>query len=308
MPLDNAGWTTVVKKKYRTTALFDALDTAVKAYLKSGSNPTQLPQLAAKWHAWEKKFVSKGQDYRSSDRYEAGGALADVAALVASTPPMISSVATPVHGRTSVAPKAWVKAHLDSLMKCENYACNDVGTFSACIAPDIAVDKASEEYLRIRYPTIQSIGPPITSLDRSWRPKELARAYSAVDAKKAAECTNYAYYAAHVLTHGKNHPRVEIVTWEGEGTAKHLFCLVGRSGGTLPGFVVPSAETWNDDTVIVDCWALSLGWGECLYTRHNYCFDGMMSPLTVSMDSDIPWDGEADLVQSTLKSTGQRLW
>lgn len=126
---------------------------------------------------------------------------------------------------------------------------------------------------------------------------------------RAGECTNYAYYAAHCLTENEGHPRVEVVSWEGRGRAKHLFCMVGREGGVGEDFSLPAIAHWNNDMVIVDCWALTLGW-DCVYTKQDYCFrDGMMFPSKVQMDSNIAWDPEqADDMQSGLRGTGAKLW
>ena len=192
-----------------------------------------------------------------------------------------------------------VRAELE---KCRKYACNDVGTFPQCINP--AVSKG--EYQRIRHPDVKPVGPPIQSPDRSWKTTSLKVAYGAVNRNQAAECTNYAYYAGHLLGTGKAtpKPRIEIVSWEGVGTAKHLFVMVGRKGETLKDGMVPPVSQWNSDLIIVDCWALTLGW-ECVYTKDNYCFkDTMMYPLKVQMDSTIKSTGLPMNVQGGLNKTG----
>jgi hypothetical protein len=303
MPLTSTRWTAVVQKKYLTTASFKALDTAVIAYL---ANAGTLPRLATEWDVWNQKFVSKGRTYKSSDRYVAGGALDDLAALVSGVRRGSAAAAIPVEMPSSSSPEAWVRGVRLKLYECQKYACNDVGTFPQCIAPTVS----PQEFTRIRHPdNIRPVGMPIMSEDRSWRRAPLKLAHAAVRSAKAGECTNYAYYAAHILSEGENHPRIEVVAWEGHGRAKHLFCMVGRIGGTLDKFAIPPVSTWNHDMVIVDCWALTLGW-DCIFTKQNYCFkDAMMYPLTVQMDTDIEWNpGLADDTQARLKTSEHKLW
>ena len=191
-----------------------------------------------------------------------------------------------------------VRAELE---KCKLYACNDVGTFSSCV--NKSLPKSEQD--RIRKAKPEFVGAPILSPDRSWKARSLKVAFDSVNSKQAAECTNFAYYAAHILGTGKTtpQPRIEIVSWEGEGTLKHLFVLVGRKGTTAADGRIPSASTWNNDVVIVDCWALSLGW-DCVFTKDNYCFKGMMSPLKVQMDSTIASLAGPMNVQGGLKKTG----
>ena len=86
MALTTQTWSLVVKKKYFTSTEFKALDTAVKAYLLDKST---LDQLRARFSAWNKKFTDVGQTYKDSDRYIAGGALDDIAALIAPKAPVV---------------------------------------------------------------------------------------------------------------------------------------------------------------------------------------------------------------------------
>lgn len=78
MALTTASWDLVVKKKFLTTDSFKALDLAVRRYIADRST---LPDLKLKWAAWTKKFTGN-KTYKSSDRWTAGCALDDIAALV----------------------------------------------------------------------------------------------------------------------------------------------------------------------------------------------------------------------------------
>jgi hypothetical protein len=89
--------------------------------------------------------------------------------------------------------------------------------------------------------------------------------------------------------------------------AKHCFVIVGRTGGTTKGSLPPVAQ-WNDDCVIVDCWALTLG-HQCVFTKNNYCFKGMMHPSKVIMDSTQVKTANVPMKpQGGLKATGAKRW
>jgi hypothetical protein len=194
-----------------------------------------------------------------------------------------------------------VKAKLEA---CRLYACNDVGTFPQCVNTRIS----QSEQARIKKALPDKVFMPIVSPDRSWKGAELRGAYGQVVAKRAGECTNYGYYAAHILSQATAtpKPRIEIVSWEGKNTAKHVFCIVGRTGGDTDGKLPPVAQ-WNDECVIVDCWALSLGHG-CIYNKKNYCFPTMMHPSKVVMDSTkVSAEGPMN-TQGGLKATGNKRW
>lgn len=295
--LSTATWTAVVNKKYLTSSTFKALDVAVKAYIGDKNN---LPNLVKTWNAWTKKFHDKRQTYKNSDRYVVGGALDDIAALVGNANSGGALVVPPVGKPSAITPEAYVRGLKNELSKCEKYVCNDVGAFPQCIG----VPEKHPDYHRIRNPGegVIRTGGPIMCADRSWRATKLGIAYRSVEQLKAGECTNYAYYAAHVLTSSGQHPRVEIVSWEGGGRAVHLFCIVGRQGGLNDNFMLPPIAEWNHGVVIVDCWALTLGWGNCIFDTQNYCFKKtMMWPLKQQMDSSKEWDGQVDAMQGGLK-------
>lgn len=82
-----------------------------------------------------------------------------------------------------------------------------------------------------------------------------------------AICTQFAYAAVHVLTHGRpaipGVPRVEIVAWQSPTiTTAHVFVIVGRqvAPGVAPGQYLPQPPTtWGPDVVIVDTWQGALG-------------------------------------------------
>lgn len=192
-----------------------------------------------------------------------------------------------------------VKAQLEA---CKTWACNDVGTFPQCV--NKSLPKPEQERIKSAKP--MKVGMPILT-NGSWNAQALRQAYDAVKANKAGECTNYAYYAAHILSQAKLNPkpRLEIVSWEGKGRAKHLFVIVGRTGST-PNGSLPPVSDWNDDCVIVDCWALTLGHG-CVYSKHNYCFKGMMHPAKVNMDSTKVASKAPINVQSGLRHVGRDL-
>src|SRR6266850_2560083 len=188
------------------------------------------------------------------------------------------------------------------LLACQKFTCNDVGTFPQCVNKAIS----ESEQKRITDAKPKPVGMPILS-DGSWNGPALKVAHDAVVSNKAGECTNYAYYAAHILSQGSTRPmpRLEIVSWEGPGTAKHLFVIVGRTGLASNGSL-PAVNAWNDDCVLVDCWALTLGHG-CVYSKSNYCFKTMMFPAKVNMDSHKIRSGQPMSVQTGLKKTGRDL-
>jgi len=209
-----------------------------------------------------------------------------------SAPPPVVVVATGGDALT------FVNSVKNKLEACKLYACNDVGTFPQCV--NKALSKSEQERIKSAQP--KPVGMPILT-DGSWNGPALKQAYDAVVSNEAGECTNYAYYAGHILGQAtsKPKPRLEIVSWEGKGRAKHLFVIVGRKGATTMGSLPPVSQ-WNDDCVIVDCWALTLG-HQCVYSKHNYCFQGMMFPAKVNMDSTRVATGPIN-AQAGLKKTG----
>ena len=316
MALTSITWNAVVARKWKKSTSFKALHVSVVAYMANPGDPARLSDLALKWHSWNTKLTAHGRTHRNSDRYIPNGALDAIAALVqgvalpSSVPAMVMApvaVSASSGSRSVRSPADWlvrqgVQAKLE---KCVRYACNDVGTFPQCIG----VDENHPEYARIRSAKPMRVGMPINAEDRSWRAVALSQVWKQVTADSAGECTSFGYYAAHLLGSAENHPRVEIVTWEGRGTAKHVFCLLGRRGGTGPGFTLPAVSEWNEDVCIVDCWAMTLGWGKCVFTKHDYCFrKTMMFPATVSMDLDIERSVEGvEDTQRRLRTTGRDL-
>jgi hypothetical protein len=194
-----------------------------------------------------------------------------------------------------------VKSKLEA---CKKWACNDVGTFPQCVNRT----SSESEQKRIKSAKPEKVGMPILT-DGSWNSLALQQAYQAVVTKQAGECTNYAYYGGYILSQGKTSPkpRLELISWEGSGMAKHCFVIVGRTGGTTKGSLPPVAQ-WNDDCVIVDCWALTLG-HQCVFTKNNYCFKGMMHPSKVIMDSTQVKTANVPMKpQGGLKATGAKRW
>jgi hypothetical protein len=146
---------------------------------------------------------------------------------------------------------------------------------------------------------------PISS-NGTWNAVALRQAHDSVKAHKAGECTNYAYYAGHILSQGKTNPkpRIEVVSWApGVVGSAHCYVIVGRAGDT-PNGMLPPVKEWNSDCVIVDCWALTLG-HDSVYTKSDYEFKTMMYPVKLLMDSTRPWTGATMNVQGGLKPTGR---
>jgi hypothetical protein len=187
------------------------------------------------------------------------------------------------------------------LVACKNYACNDVKSFPQCV--NTALPKSDQD--RIKGAKQQRTGMPI-SCNGTWNTVALRQAYDNVKSHQAGECTNYAYYAGHILSQGRTtpKPRIEIVSWApGVVGSAHCYVVVGRTGDTPKG-MLPPVNAWNNDCVIVDCWALTLG-HDCVYNKFNYEFDTMMYPVKLLMDSTRPHTGEKMNVQGGLRRTGR---
>jgi hypothetical protein len=143
MALNSVTWSAVVKKKFLQSTAFKALDVAVDAYLKDKS---KLPQLKSAWSEWTKKLTTNGKSYKDSDRYVAGGALDDIAQLVAPVtgPVGIGSLASmaiskgggglthvrpnavrpppPINTGLTVAPTGWTYVAYDNANANHNWA------------------------------------------------------------------------------------------------------------------------------------------------------------------------------------------
>jgi hypothetical protein len=97
-----------------------------------------------------------------------------------------------------------------------------------------------------------------------------------------AVCTEFAFSAAHVLTHGRNGgPRVEVVSWSGGGSAAHVYVLVGRTPGRT-GMKLTPRSTWGPACIVVDAWLGALGHKIAYWAGNNeypypYFLDGPVS-------------------------------
>lgn len=202
---------------------------------------------------------------------------------------------------------ALIRAARLGLEQCRNYACNDVGAFPQCV--NRGLTKARQEEIKHRKPLRTGL-PLLVASSGDWNAAALHQAFTNANLSQAGECTTYAYYAGHVLgttpISGRR-PRLEIVSWEGEGRAKHCFVVVGRTGPRSPSGHLPTSDKWNRDARIVDCWALTLGHGY-LYTADDYCFQAMLDPSKIIMDSTVTRVSPTVNSQGGLKSTGLKRW
>lgn len=194
-------------------------------------------------------------------------------------------------------PASIIKAVKGELDECKGFACNDVGTFSGNINPGLS--KSARDSIYERGTTeMNRVGMPLVAANADWKPKFLSQSHRNVYQFRAAECTNFGYAAAHVLTckaEGDVWPRVEIVTWQHPTKKRfsHVYCVVGRTGDSLAkGDVLPPSGAWGDDARIVDCWLGSLGW-ECSYTVNSYPYGnpGFLASGEVHLVMD-SWQGE----------------
>jgi hypothetical protein len=93
MALTLQSWKRVVDSKSAKTDSFKQLDRAVRGYLLN-SNQTTLGALRTSWDNWNQALGQKkvAKTYQTSDRYELGGALDDIAAILQPPPVAPSSV------------------------------------------------------------------------------------------------------------------------------------------------------------------------------------------------------------------------
>lgn len=97
-----------------------------------------------------------------------------------------------------------------------------------------------------------------------------------------AICTEFAFSAAHALTHGRAPgPKVEVVSWSGGGSAAHVYVLVGRTPGRVRTRL-SARSTWGAGCVVVDVWLAALGhkvayWAGDTDYPYPYFLDGPVS-------------------------------
>ncbi|MDH0863366.1 hypothetical protein [Mitsuaria sp. GD03876] len=217
--------------------------------------------------------------------------------------PVATVAAAPVGGSVM----ALINAARVTLEQCRNYACNDVGTFPQCV--NTALPKSRQDAIRERG-ALKTGMPLLVDPTAAWNAPALEQAFMNVNRNRAGECTAYAYYAGHVLgttPMRTARPRLEIVSWEGKGMAKHCFVVVGRAGPRGRSGLLPNSVEWNTDARIVDCWALTLGF-ECVYSVSNYCYPGMINPAQIIMDSTVARVARPFNSQGGLAKTEHKLW
>lgn len=73
---------------------------------------------------------------------------------------------------------------------------------------------------------------------------------------KSAVCTTFAFSAAYVLAKDEGGPRVEVISHSAGHAGTHCFVIVGRPKDSD----LATAATWINESVVVDVWALALGW------------------------------------------------
>jgi hypothetical protein len=239
------------------------------------------------WVAWTAKFQQPQRTYRDSDRYRPGCALDDVANLVAplsllghgAMPPPPPAV--PVAAIAQPAPQAQLSDWESELMRCAAYACNDVIRYPGNINPSLTA--AQQEDIKTRKSAFISL--PRFSNDIEWSEYFLKQIYMQVNASRAGECTSYAYYAAHVLRRWHGAQRIEIVSCKLDDGGNHLFCLADRIGAVPDDRKIPR-DTITAAVRVIDCWLLSLGWPQAVYTIKTFPWPDMLNDLTCEMDSN----------------------
>lgn len=112
--------------------------------------------------------------------------------------------------------------------------------------------------------SIAKASAPVTSKCSAGQMKEMAEG---VLGAKGGVCTTFAAAAVHLLLNDgtlmSTNPRIEFVSGP-----KHCLCLVNRAahasdvepGGHDPKGTIVSFDLWNDDVVIIDPWAGSMGY------------------------------------------------
>ncbi|HEY1288979.1 MAG TPA: hypothetical protein VGF58_11690 [Burkholderiales bacterium] len=220
-------------------------------------------------------------------------------------------------------PALLVSNVLAELNRCKTFACTDVGTFSDDINDQLPGPARQAIYDRgIEHGRATGI-PLIRARNGHWDPESLYTAYARVYGANAGECTSFANAAAHVLsTHVLPWmPRIEILSFRhhrrvprlqlNRETGKyeplykrdangnltndqameyqyvtHVFVVVGRQGPEIDaGDVMPAAQTWGTDAVIVDCWLGALGY-PCAFWIARYPKPGYLATGRVFKEMD----------------------
>lgn len=92
--------------------------------------------------------------------------------------------------------------------------------------------------------------------DRAWKPMVLKLTYEQVCNNRAGVCTSFALAAAHYMTTSQpTGPLVEVVA-----ISNHVYVVVGREGGYVDGWKLPSKSAWGSGCIVVDVWLAAMGW------------------------------------------------
>lgn len=212
-----------------------------------------------------------------------------------------------------------IKSVRTTLDECKKFACSDARNFHSSIHPSITgkrkqrlIQKGMDNAAFAAGGFIPQGADAVRGVDDTrWRARYLEAAKDRVYTNKAGECTSFGFAAAHILSTAPFagiRPRIEVVAWDSKAIQKpegyvrkkftadptHVFCVVGRSGGTLlqpigkrsPKFQhrLPDFQTWGKDVWIVDPWLASLGWASC-YSLKNHPKKGFLKYAFQKLDS-----------------------
>jgi hypothetical protein len=177
----------------------------------------------------------------------------------------------------------WVNERLageHGLGQFSTYACLDATTFEQCIngVHRAEVLKRQADWKAKNWPAFgTNAAIAMGGIQKEFNLSSLRTNYTRIrdQGGRGAVCTTFAYLGAHVLLADRpSGPRVEIVSFP-NGTASHVYLLVGRRGWPLD--YIP--DNW--DAVVVDPWAASLGHPGIYGSRKEFVFNGMTKGLQV---------------------------
>ncbi len=166
------------------------------------------------------------------------------------------------------------------------YACSDVSRFPGNINPELSADKKqSIKERKSKNVEAEKLANNVQPLNGSFTRKQIEQCAKAIEKSKSAACTGFALSVADKLLILFPDERIQLISHEGGFRGTHVYVVVNHTGRewninklqTITSLHTTEAQNKIgevvaefENTLFVDTWLASLGWGKGVFILEEY--------------------------------------